>query len=146
MTTPQPGRAGERGAATVLTVAMAGLLLLVGAAAAVVGAIVASHRSAQSAADLAALAGATALSEAARDPCGAAAEVATANDARLDRCVVEGDEVLVAVTVAGPRWLGQDEDLTAEARAGSVRPAPGQAGDGAGAPGWARPVHPGESG
>lgn len=110
---------GERGAATVLVVAMAGLLLLIGAAAGVVGAIVAAHRSAQSAADLVALAGAATLADhSGRDPCAAAGEVAAANDARIGRCAVEDADVVVEVTVPGPRWLGQDQDLTARARAG----------------------------
>ena len=109
----------ERGAATVLVVALAGVLVLVGAAAGVVGAIVAAHRAAQSAADLAALAGAAALAEhSGRDPCTTASEVASANDAVLDSCAVEDADVVVSVTVRGPRWLGQDQDLTARARAG----------------------------
>lgn len=113
---------GERGAATLLTVAMAGLLLLVGSAAGVVGAIVTAHRTAQSAADLAALAGAATLADhSGRDPCGSAGEVAVANDARLDSCAVEDATVVVEVTVSGPRWLGQDQDLTARARAGPAR-------------------------
>lgn len=110
---------GQRGAATVLVVGMAGLLMLVGAAAGVVGAIVAAHRSAQSAADLAALAGAATFAEhTGRDPCAAAAEVAAANGALLDSCAVEGEDLVVEVTVGGPRWLGQDQDLRARARAG----------------------------
>jgi len=113
----------ERGAATVLVIAMAGLLLLVGAAAGVVGAIVTAHRRAQSAADLAALAGAASLADhSGRDPCSTAGEVARANGAGLDSCTVEGADVLVEVSVSGPRWLGQDQDLSARARAG---PAPG---------------------
>lgn len=114
----------ERGAATVLTVAMAGVLLLVGAATGVVGAIVVAHRRAEAAADLSALAAATALAggggsgHLGRDPCTAAAEVAEANDAELVECQIEGREVLVEVRVGGPRWLGQDRDLAAQARAG----------------------------
>lgn len=109
----------SRGAATVLVVALAGLLLLVGAAAAVVGAIVVAHRTAQAAADLSALAGAATLAEhSGRDPCATAAEVAAANGAAVSSCTVEGQDVLVEVTVPGPRWLGQDHDLHAVARAG----------------------------
>lgn len=112
----------ERGAATILVVAMAGLLMAVGAAAGVVGAIVVAHRTAQSAADLAALAGAEALAgHSGRDPCTSAGAVAAANGAGLGSCVVEDRDVVVEVTVAGPRWLGQDQDLSATARAG---PAP----------------------
>lgn len=109
----------ERGAATVLVIAMTGLLLLVGSAAGVVGAIVVAHRTAQAAADLAAVAGAEAAVEhTGRDPCRTAEEIASANGAALVRCAVDGTDVRVEVSVPGPRWLGQDQDLSAEARAG----------------------------
>jgi secretion/DNA translocation related TadE-like protein len=113
---PRPDRGG-RGAATVLVVAFLGLLLLVGAALGVVGAMVRAHRNAQSAADLAALAGAAALARG-DDACTAAAEVATANDADVLTCAAQRLEVRVAVLVDGPHWLGQTADLTADARAG----------------------------
>ena len=113
----------ERGAATVLVVAMTGLLLLVGCAAGVVGAIVVAHRTAQAAADLAALAGAEAAVEhSGRDPCRTAADIASANGATLVRCTVDDTDVRVEVSVPGPRWLGQDRDLSAEARAGPADP------------------------
>ena len=117
----------QRGAATVLAVAMAGVLLLIGSATGVVGAIVVAHRRAQAAADLAALAGATALAggrvgHPGRDPCSAAAEVAEANGAALATCGVEGSDVVVEVLLSGPRWLGQDRDLVASARAGPEGP------------------------
>jgi secretion/DNA translocation related TadE-like protein len=108
---------GERGAATPLAVALLGLLLFIGAALGVVTAIVHANRQAQSAADLAALAGAAAHDEG-RDGCGAAARVAKANGSALSGCAVEGRDVRVQVTVEGPHWLGQTADLTAEARAG----------------------------
>ena len=60
--------ADERGSATLLAVAMIGVLVLVGAALGVVGAMVHAHRVAQSAADLAALAGAEARGRGG-DPC-----------------------------------------------------------------------------
>jgi secretion/DNA translocation related TadE-like protein len=107
----------DRGAATVLGVALLGVLLLVGAALGVVAAMVEAHRVAQSAADLAALAGAGAASDGS-DGCAAAARVATANGAELTGCWPAGRDVRVEVTVAGPRWLGQDGDLVAAARAG----------------------------
>ncbi|WP_436702030.1 Rv3654c family TadE-like protein [Nocardioides sp. BYT-33-1] len=117
---------GERGAASVLTLAMAGVLLLVGAAAGVVGAIVVAQRRAQAAADLAALAAATALAgqvgHSGRDPCATAAEVAADNGAELHSCRTDGHEAEVAVRVRGPRWLGQDQDLVATARAGPALP------------------------
>ena len=113
-------RRAEHGAATVLAVAVLGLLVLVGAALAVVAAMVVAHRQAQTAADLAALAGARAVAEGG-DPCAAAATVASANDAVLTSCVVVDSDVRTTVSVTGPHWLGQTGDLAAEARAG---PAP----------------------
>ena len=110
-----PGQ--ERGAATLLAVSFLGVLVLVGSALAVVGGMVVAHREAQSAADLAALAGASAVTDG-EEPCPAAARLAADNDARLQECTVDGPEVTVEVTVAGPRWLGQTHDLAARARAG----------------------------
>ncbi len=107
----------QRGSATVLVVAVAGLLLLVGAALGVVAAMVHAHRVAQSAADLAALAGARALALG-RDGCVGAADVASANGVRMTSCRVAGRVVAVTVEAPGPRWLGQSADLLAEARAG----------------------------
>jgi len=93
------------------------LLLTIGAALGVVAALVSSHRSAQSAADLAALAAASARQRG-DDACGVAARLARANGAELVECAVLGNDVLVQVDVTGPRWLGQKADLSARARAG----------------------------
>jgi secretion/DNA translocation related TadE-like protein len=106
-------------------VACLAVLLLMGAALGVVAAMVTAHRSAQSAADLAAIAGASALADAA-DGCAAATRIAAANDAGLETCHIEGREVTVTVSVPGPDWLGQTGDLVAQARAG---PASGPAGE-----------------
>lgn len=110
-------RRDERGGATVFAVACLAVMLLVGAALGVVAAMVAAHRSAQSAADLAALSGAAALGRG-RDPCAAVAVVAEANGAAVTGCSVTGRDVLVEVEVTGPHWLGQVADLRAAARAG----------------------------
>ncbi len=117
MTTRRHRVAAERGAATVLVTACLGVLLLVGCALAVVAAMLTAHRSAQAAADLAALAGAVAARDGG-DPCATAGSVAAANGARLTRCTAAGPDVTVAVEVRGPRWLGQVHDLSAAARAG----------------------------
>jgi secretion/DNA translocation related TadE-like protein len=117
MTGDQREERGERGSATLFAVAVIGLLVLVGAGLGVVGAMVHAHRVAQSAADLAALAGAEARGRGG-DPCVAAASIAEANGATLDSCAVEGFDVRLQVTVAGPHWLGQRHDLSALARAG----------------------------
>jgi len=108
---------GERGAASLLVVSCVALLLLIGCALGVVAAMVRAHRAAQSAADLAALAGAAAHQRG-EGACVAASSIASANGASLDTCSASGDEVWVSVTVPGPHWLGQTSDLSAEARAG----------------------------
>ena len=113
---PGPAARGSRGAATVLGVAMAGLLLLLGVALAELTAVVAAHRRAQAAADLAALAGASAPAE----PCAAAERVALANGARLAACTPEGSRagVLVTVRVDGPPGLDRVLVIEGHARAG----------------------------
>jgi secretion/DNA translocation related TadE-like protein len=112
-----PERRDERGAVTVLAVAMLGVLLLLTAALAVGEAMIVAHRRAQSAADLAALAGAQAIQQA-QDACAAASAVAAANGAELTGCAVETYEVRVTARVSGPRWLGSHADFSGEARAG----------------------------
>lgn len=104
----------EDGGATVLVVAMAGVLMFVMLGLAAAGGLVTAQREAQAAADLAALAGATTSD----DACEEAARVATSNEAVLDECVVTGDEVTVEVSVAGPDVPWQEVRVTAEARAG----------------------------
>lgn len=111
------GQRSARGAATVLGVAMAGLLLLLGLALAELTAVVAAHRRAQAAADLAALAGATD----GIGSCDAAGRVAQANGARLTSCTAQGTGVLVAVQVDTPPGLERVLVIEARARAG---PAP----------------------
>lgn len=107
----------EEGSASLLGVAMLGVLLLVGAALGVVAAMFVAHRTAQAAADLAALAGAAELSDGG-DACAESARIAAAHRARLVGCTVEGSDVRVRVEAPGPHWLGQAADLVAEARAG----------------------------
>ena len=107
----------QHGSATLFAVAVIGLLALVGAALGVVGAMVHAHRVAQSAADLAALAGARSVARG-EDGCAAAAAIAEANGATIDQCAVDGFDVRLRVTAAGPHWLAQHHDLSAEARAG----------------------------
>lgn len=110
-------RRSERGTGTVFAITLLAVLLLVGSALAVVAALVRAHRMAESAADLAALAAASAIGRGS-DPCSAAARIATANGGLLADCVPSGREVEVTVEVLGPRWLGQSADLSARARAG----------------------------
>lgn len=104
----------DDGGATVLVVAMAGVLMFVAVGLAAVGGLVVAQRQAQAAADLAALGGAD-------DPataCAAAARVAAANAASLDLCRVVDREVTVTVSVPGPRVPWRDVRVSADARAG----------------------------
>lgn len=107
----------DRGSAVPFAVACLGLVLLLGVALGVAAAMVADHRTAQSAADLAALAGASAVADGG-DGCVAAGSIAAGNGATLSDCRVEGADVRVTVVVGGPRWLGGRGDLRAQARAG----------------------------
>ena len=112
MTRPPRPRA-EAGGATILVVAMAGVLAFVTVGLAAAGGLVTAQRRAQAAADLAALGAASDLDRA----CAAAARIAAANAAVLDACRVDGDEVRVVVSVGGPEaW--REVRVSAEARAG----------------------------
>jgi secretion/DNA translocation related TadE-like protein len=107
----------ERGAASLVVAALAGLVLLIGLAAAFLTATAAAHRKAQAAADLAALAGATAHQNGA-PACDRAGLIALRNGARLTGCQVERDDVVVRVEVVSPRFLGYDWEIVGRARAG----------------------------
>jgi secretion/DNA translocation related TadE-like protein len=118
--TPRREARGERGGATVLVVAMAGVLMFVMVGLAAAGGLVTAQRQAQAAADLAALAGASALAAVSgpADACAAADRVAGANEAALDACTPAGRTVTVTVSVSGPDVPWRDVRVTAEARAG----------------------------
>ena len=84
------------------TIASAGIIAAVVALALVVAAAVSrtadTHR-AQVAADLAAVAGATALHTGGGDACAAARDTTILNGAELDRCTISGADVVVSATV-----------------------------------------------
>lgn len=105
----------DHGSATVLVVAMAGVLMFVMVGLAAVGGLLNAQRRAQSAADLTALAAAAAVDA---DACAEALRVATANTAGLDGCAVDGAAVRVTVSVIGPTISGRELHVSAEARAG----------------------------
>ncbi|WKR20372.1 Rv3654c family TadE-like protein [Actinomyces israelii] len=113
--------AGERGAGTVLVVGVIAVLLA--AALGVSGLIQAQAAAgrARTAADLAALGGATALSSvlAPGDPCEVAGRVARANGAEVRACTVVEEDVVVEVSV-GVRVLGVARTTASAARAGPV--------------------------
>ena len=107
----------DGGSASLLVVALTGVVLLLGLAGAFLTATGAAHRQAQSAADLAALAGATA-GRSGGDACAMAAKVADQNGARSAACHVDGNDVVVQVLLAGPEFLGHSWELVGQARAG----------------------------
>lgn len=111
-----PGPRGQHGSATLPLLACVGVLLVLSTAFAVAVGMVAAHRRAQSAADLAALAAAVA-----RD-CTAASEVAAANSARLLSCRAQAADWVVQVAVTGPDWQGSEREFVARARAGPADP------------------------
>jgi len=111
-----PRRSEQRGAATVTALSLLSVLMLAAFVAAGAVALVAGHRKAQSAADLAALAAAQALQRG-DDPCTAGREIASAQNAALTGCSVEGSEVVVIASVHLSSLLG-GSSLEGRARAG----------------------------
>lgn len=84
-------------------------------------AVLARHR-AQHAADLAALAGAIGAINGAADPCARTRGIAAAQDGmpRMERCALDGQDVLVAVTVDVRLGSWGVREARAVARAGPV--------------------------
>lgn len=110
----------ERGAGTVLAVAAIGVLLVLTAAGLQLGAAATAAHRARSAADLAALAGATALQEGQGDACARAADVARRNDGQVLECSLGvGESIVVRVSLpVALQWPGVPERAVASARAG----------------------------
>lgn len=108
---------GQRG--SIVPFAAGGLvaLLLLSVLLSVVGGALVTHRQVRSAADLSALAGASALQHG-RDACEAADRSASLNDVTLMDCDVEGMVVTVRVSRLAPRMFGRDLVVRALARAG----------------------------
>lgn len=116
-------RRDERGSGSVLTLAMALILLLAGLVAALWAVISAGHHRAVAAADLAALSAAGALQGGAADPCAVATRIAAAHGAVVRRCTVDAGEVLVVAAVRLPLGKLGDPLVEVAARAGPVSPA-----------------------
>ena len=112
-------RRNQHGVATVFGLAMIALLVFVAAVGVGVNALITAHRGAQGAADLAALAGASAQVDG-RDPCGVAAHIASANHAQLTSCTLGSASVAVQVSVKTMRLFGESHQLRARARAGQA--------------------------
>jgi len=113
-------RRHERGSGTVLVTAAVAVVLLLGVAGLQVGAAASAAHRARSAADLSALAAASALQEGRADPCGHAVLLAGRNSARVVDCRLGPDDsVLVRVTTdLELAWPGLSRTAAASARAG----------------------------
>ena len=110
-------RPDDRGSATIYALTAVAMLAAVAMAVLGFAGLVAAKHRAGAAADLAALAGAAAVSNG-TDPCAAAADIALRNDAALVGCFVNGAVVDVRVQTRGPTLLGLSPTLQASARAG----------------------------
>ncbi len=123
MTTRVVGPRDERGAAVVTATALLGVLVTMTLAAVGVTSVVLGHRAAQSAADLASLAAASAVQDG-RDACTAARRVAARNHARVVRCRVDGFVVSVETQARTGDLPGGALTMRGRARAGPVEQLP----------------------
>jgi secretion/DNA translocation related TadE-like protein len=115
----------DRGAASILVLAVGLLMVAAGLAGAAIGNTrVARHR-AHNAADLGALAGAMRAVYGEQDACDRAARFVTANGARLTGCTVDGLEIVVWAQVEVRPLPGLTRRAEAVARAGPVYALPG---------------------
>ena len=113
-------RPDQRGSATVLGIAMIGLLVTAALVGATCTGLLVGQRRAAAGADLAALAGASAL-QAGRDGCAGASELANTNHVRLARCESSRDVVTVQVVTDVASVFGWTWSVGSQARAGPVR-------------------------
>jgi secretion/DNA translocation related TadE-like protein len=108
---------GQAGSATIYVLAVAvALMTLTVVVAGFAGLVAARHRAA-AAADLAALAAASAPT----DRCVVAATTARHNGARVTECAEQGSDVFVAVSIVARAPLGLRPVVRARARAGPAR-------------------------
>jgi len=111
-------RPREDGVAVVMALGLMALLMLLAYLGGGAVALFAAHRQVQTAADLAALAGANAL-QSGGAPCEVAHQVAVRNGGELLHCVVQDSTILLVVERPVPALLG-GRKVHARARAGPV--------------------------
>lgn len=109
--------AGERGSGTILVLGGVALLLATGLLALALGGVAILRTRAASAADLAALAGASTALLGPQAACDRAADVAAANASRVESCEVIGTDVWVEVSMSTPAQLRRLLRAPPEARA-----------------------------
>ena len=110
----------DRGAGTILVLALGLLLIAAGVAGAAVGSVRVGRHEARTAADLGALAGAVRVIEGPPAACARAAQLVAANDAALTSCDVSGPEIVIYVEVVVTPLPGLTRRARAGARAGPV--------------------------
>ncbi|MCU7724153.1 flp pilus-assembly TadE/G-like family protein [Actinoplanes sp. KI2] len=110
----------DRGAASILLLAVGLVLVMAGLGGAAIGTARVARHQARNAADLAALAGATDAVYGEAVACPRAARFATANGAELTSCTVDGLEIVVRAEVAVRPLPGLVRHATATARAGPI--------------------------
>ena len=114
---PNSPRRNEAGTATVLVMPLFGVVVLATMVASVLGSLLVAQRRVQSAADLAALAGA-ASAQRREDACAAASTLSRRNRTDLVACAVHGRAVSVEVALEVSGLLGRSVRVRAQARAG----------------------------
>jgi secretion/DNA translocation related TadE-like protein len=110
----------DRGAASILLLAVGLALIAMGLAGASVGTARVGRHQAQSAADLAALAGAADAVHGQTAACGRAAELAEANGGQMTWCMVDGLEIVVWAEVEVRPMPGMVRHAEGGARAGPI--------------------------
>jgi secretion/DNA translocation related TadE-like protein len=125
-TTTRP-MADEAGSAAALATALAGVLAIVTMLVTVVAGAVTDQRRLEAAADLGALAGASAAQRG-EDACAAAGSVTDRNGAHVTACSVSGDIVTLRVGRVTRGVLGMRLTLAATARGGPSSAVPGATG------------------
>jgi secretion/DNA translocation related TadE-like protein len=110
----------DRGGATVLVLAIGLVTVLVAIASAAVGAAIVARHRAQTAADLAALAGALDALDGVELACARAGEIAARNGGHLVACDVDGLDVVVTVEARPTGLAAVAGAAHASARAGPV--------------------------
>ena len=100
--------AHDQGSASVWAIAVLSLMLAIAIAGLGIGAATVARHRAASAADLAALAAASALARGGPDPCAVAERIARAQGGEIAACGLDGlvADVVVRVPVAGPLSFG----------------------------------------
>jgi secretion/DNA translocation related TadE-like protein len=114
------GRWRDRGAASIFVLALGLVLVAAGLAGAAIGAARVGRHQARTAADLGALAGAARAVEGPASACRRAGHLASANQARMTTCHLDGMEIVIEVQVTVTPLPGLTRYASAAARAGPI--------------------------